>query len=362
MATKNTLLISTRKGLVIYNKNESGDWKYDNTHFLGLPVTMAYVDKLNGTWWACLDHGHWGCKIHFSKNEGKSWQEVNAPKYPEGEEIKEGVPASVKYLWAMSGAQNGSSSDLYVGTEPGGLFKSSDQGKSFELIRGLWDHPSRKEQWFGGGRDHPGIHSIVIDPNDAAHIFIAISCAGVFETKNGGLSWFPKNKGLKADFLPDPKSEIGQDPHLLVACKSNIDVMWQQNHCGIFRTTNGGNHWEDITDNSGEANFGFAIVADPRNENVAWVVPAISDEIRVAVDNSVCVCRTEDGGKSWETFRKGLPQGQSFDITYRHALDQDENTLAFGTTTGNLYLSKDYGESWFCLNHNLPMIHCVEFI
>lgn len=362
MSQKNKLLISTRKGLVTYSKNSSGKWKYENVHFLGLPVSMAYADKANGTWWACLDHGHWGSKLHKSSDEGITWDEIDAPKYPEGEEVREGVPASVNYLWALTSVGNGNGRTLFLGTEPGGLFKSENDGESFELMRGLWDHPTRKEQWFGGGRDHPGIHSIIIDPNNNDHMYIAISCAGVFETVDGGNSWHPKNKGLKADFLPNPDSEIGQDPHLLVACESNTKVMWQQNHCGIFRTTDGGNNWKDISDKTGEANFGFAIAADAQHEGMAWVVPAISDEIRVAMDNSLCVCRTENGGRSWETFRKGLPQGQSFDITYRHALDQDEETLAFGTTTGNLYLSNDYGESWSSLNHNLPMVHCVDFI
>ena len=251
---------------------------------------------------------------------------------------------------------------MYIGTEPGWLFKSTNNGDSFELVEGLWNHPSRMDQWFGGGRDHPGIHSILLDPNNENRMLVAISCAGVFETLDKGKSWAPKNRGLQADFLPDPNAEVGQDPHLLVACASNFDVMWQQNHCGIFRTEDGGENWKDISDKGGEADFGFAIAADPKNDQMAWVVPALSDGIRVAIDKSICVCRTENGGKSWDTFRSGLPQGLAFDITYRHALDQDEETLVFGTTTGNLYISYDYGESWKTLSHNLPMIHCAEFV
>jgi photosystem II stability/assembly factor-like uncharacterized protein len=218
------------------------------------------------------------------------------------------------------------------------------------------------EQWFGGGRDHPGIHSILFDPKNENRMLVAISCAGVFESLDKGETWAPKNQGLKADFLPDPNAEVGQDPHLLVACDANFDVMWQQNHCGIFRTADGGKNWNDVSDKSGEANFGFAIAADPTNDQVAWVVPALSDGIRVAVDRSICVCRTENGGASWDTFRNGLPQGHAFDITYRHALDQDEEMLAFGTTTGNLYISYDHGESWKALSNNLPMVHCVDFV
>jgi hypothetical protein len=361
MPDMNKLLVSTRKGLTVYEKDSQQKWTFAKVHFLGFPVSMTYVDKINNTWWAGLDHGHWGCKLHKSPDEGRSWQEVEAPKFPEGEEIKDGVAATLNYIWAINSAHSNGATTTYIGSEPGGLFCSND-GSSFELVRGLWDHPSRKDQWFGGGMDHPGIHSIIIDPADHRHIFVGISCAGVFETHDCGKTWIPKNHGLRADFLPNPESEIGHDPHLLVACKANLKVMWQQNHCGIYRTDDGGNQWEDISDKAGEANFGFAIAADKDNEKVAWVVPAVSDEMRVAINQSLCVCRTENGGRSWETFRKGLPQGQAFDITYRHALDQVGDLVAFGTTTGNLYLSNDYGESWHWLNNNLPMIHSVDFI
>ncbi len=354
------MLLGTRKGLVTYRKNAGGKWTYSNTQFLGIPVSMATFDGNTGTWWAMLDHGHWGCKLHRSV-DGKVWQELEAPKFPDGEEIKDGVPAVTKYLWAFSNGGKDRKGVIYIGTEPGGLFKSQDNGDSFELVRGLWDHPSRKEQWFGGGRDTPGIHSIIVDPDDFNHMYVAISVAGVFETKDGGQTWDPKNKGLHADFLPDPSSEIGQDPHLVVTCKNDTRVMWQQNHCGIYRSENGGQDWVDISQKEGPANFGFAIAAHETDPQVAWVIPGISDEIRVAVDQSLCVCRTDDGGKTWTDFRSGLPQEDAFDIVYRHALDITGDSLAFGTTTGNLYLSDNQGEKWELLNANLPMIHSVEF-
>lgn len=358
---QNILLLGTRKGLITYRKNVSGNWVYDNAQFLGIPVTIASYDEVTGTWWALLDHGHWGCKLHRSK-DGKSWDELQAPKYPDGEEIKDGVAASTKLLWAFSNGGADRPGTLYVGTEPGGLFKSTDNGDSFELVRGLWDHPSRKGQWFGGGRDHPGIHSILVDPADSDHIFVAISCAGMFETTDGGITWNVRNKGLRADYLPDPSSEYGQDPHLIDWCKSNTGVMWQQNHCGIFRTEDAGANWEDITDFKGPANFGFAVAAHETDPNVAWVVPGVSDVNRIAVDQSLCVCRTDDAGKTWQDFRAGLPQGTAFDITYRHALALQGEELVFGTTTGNLYHSADAGESWNTISSNLPMVHSVEFI
>ncbi len=358
--SKDICLVSTRKGLIVFRKSSSG-WTIDGQHFLGIPVTYATHDPRTGTWWACLDHGHWGCKLHRSKDEGKTWEEVTAPAYPEGEEVKEGVAAKLDYIWVLTAGGADQSDRLYMGTVPGGLFQSDDGGDTFELVRGLWDHPSRKEQWFGGGMDHPGIHSICVDPNDSAHVLVGISCAGVFETTDGGQQWSPRNKGLVADFLPDKEAEVGQDPHLLVCSPADFSVQWQQNHCGIFRSTNGAVQWTNISSDNGPANFGFTIAVDPVDTETAWVVPALSDEVRVAVGGALCVCKTVDGGKSWTTIQEGLPEENSFDIVFRHGLDITDQTLAFGTTTGNFYLSEDKGESWTCISHNLPPVYAVRF-
>ena len=354
-------MLGTRKGLVTYQRNGAG-WKLRDTSFLGIPVSLTHVDSRNGTWWACLDHGHWGQKLHKSNDEGKTWTEVEAPKFAEGMEMKEGEAAAVRYLWAFAEGGNGKDDTVYIGTEPGGLFQSQDGGATFSLVESLWNHPSRKDNWFGGGRDYPGIHSIVVDPRDSDHIYIGISVAGVFETLDGGKSWNVKNKGLRADFLPDPHAEVGHDPHLLVASPSHPDILWQQNHCGIFRSVDAGNNWQDITQEGGPARFGFAIAVAENNPEQAWVVPAVSDELRVAIDGALCVCRTDDGGKTWIDFRGGLPQKDCFDIVFRHALDVNGETLAFGTTTGNLFISNDSGENWECINSTLPLVHSVAFV
>ena len=361
MNEKNTLMLGTRKGLITYQRNGAG-WKLRDTSFLGIPVSLTHVDSRGGTWWACLDHGHWGQKLHRSNDQGQTWEEVEAPKYQEGMEIKPGVPASVKYLWAFAEGGSDKEDTLYVGTEPGGLFITEDGGNSFSLIESLWNHPSRSDHWFGGGRDHPGIHSIIVDPRDSNHIYVGISVAGVFETFDAGKTWEVKNKGLRADFLPDPHAEVGHDPHLMVACEANPDVLWQQNHCGIFRSIDGAENWQDTTQTDGPANFGFAIAVAENDHEQAWVVPAVSDEVRVAVDNALCVCRTDDGGKTWIDHRKGLPQNDCYDIVFRHALDVSDDTLCFGTTTGNLFLSNDRGETWECLNASLPMVYSVAFV
>jgi photosystem II stability/assembly factor-like uncharacterized protein len=358
MESGSTLLLGTRKGLIIYERSKKV-WKHASTHFIGIPVSLTFIDDRTNTWWACLDHGHWGVKLHRSLDKGKNWEEIEAPKYPEGYEIKEGKPAKVNYIWAMTHGGVDRPKRLYIGTDPGGLFQSDDHGETWRLVESLWNHPSR-DQWFGGGRDDPGIHSILVDPRNSDHIHVGISVAGVFASKDGGETWHPANKGLTADFLPDPDAEVGQDPHLLIASPSNPDIMWQQNHCGIFVSHDGSKSWENVSQPDGPADFGFAIAIHHHHPNMAWVIPGISDQIRVAVDQALCVCRTDDAGENWQDFREGLPQKNCFDIVYRHAMDISGDSLVFGTTTGNVYFSDDLGMSWSTLSNNLPMVYSVE--
>ena len=357
---KSTLLLGTRKGFIAYHFL-NGRWQVLNVSFEGIPVSIAFADSRTGTWWACLDHGHWGVKLHRSNDRGITWEETTAPAYPEGEEIKDGLTATTRYIWAMAHGGQNFLSRLWIGTDPGGLFVSEDAGNSFQLIESLWKHPTRKEGWFGGGRDQPGIHSVVVDPRNENHIHVGISCAGVFETIDAGKTWEIRNKGLRAEFLPDPDAETGHDPHILVAAPTNPDVLWQQNHCGIFRSGDAAKSWQEVSQPQGPANFGFAIAVADDNPDQAWVVPANSDVTRIAINGALCICRTDDGGKSWKDFRKGLPQENCFDIVYRHAMAISGETLAFGTTTGNLFFSQDRGESWQTINNYLPMLYSVQF-
>jgi len=355
-----TLLLGTRKGLLLLEP-QGRDWRVVNESYLGFPVSYAATDPRTDILWTCVEHGHWGSKLYRSRDRGCTWDDIQAPKYPEGAEIKPGQPATLTYLWTVVPGHADQPNRVYVGTEPGGLFQSDDGGDSFELVDGLWNHPSRQEGWFGGGRDQPGLCSIIIDPCDSRRMLVGVSVGGVYESIDGGQSWEPRNKGLYASYLPDPHAEVGHDPHLMVASPANPDVLWQQNHCGVFRSTDGAKSWQDVSQLDGPVKFGFPIVVDEHDPDTAWVVPAIADDQRRAVEAALCVCRTEDGGQSWTTLRAGLPQQNSYDLVYRHALDIKGDNLVFGTTTGNVYVSDDRGDSWRAVGHHFPPVYSVRF-
>lgn len=356
------LLIGTTKGLVVFEKINT-QWEIQQIHFIGFPVSLIYVNELNHTWWVGISHHHWGQKLHFSTDEGQNWQSVTPPKYPLDAQLSSGQPATLKKIWILQHGGRAFPNRVWLGTEPGGLFLSEDNGEHFELVQSLWNHPSRMNQlqWFGTGRSLPFIHSIVVNPLDNNHVYIAVSCAGIFETKDSGKNWAPRNKGLVAAYLPNPAAEIGHDPHRLFACASNPKILWQQNHCGIFRSENGGQNWTNVSDKTGIAHYGFALAINHQNPNQAWVIPAVSDEVRIAPNQALTVCKTEDGGQTWQSLTNGLPQKNCFDIVFRHALAIDGNTLVFGTTTGNVYLSENAGDDWIALSHHLARVDCVSF-
>jgi photosystem II stability/assembly factor-like uncharacterized protein len=321
----------------------------------GQPVPYAVRDPRDGSIWASIDHGHWGSKLSRSTDDGATFQEVTPPKYP----AETGKTA--RYYWVLQPGHRSEPNVFWVGTEPGGLFKTSDQGKSWTLVQGLWDL-CVKDKWTGGGRDEPGIHSILIDPKDPRRMVVAVSCAGVVETRDGGATWSYRNEGMKAVTDEASKQEYGHDPHCLAMCAAAPNVIWQANHVGVYRSTDGAGSWKDLT-RKPYVHFGFPVAVHPRKPDVAWVVPMDGDGARMAVNGSLVVMRTQDGGASWAEQRAGLPQADAWDFPFRHGLDasRDGTTLAFGTSSGNVYVSPNGGTSWRAIAHNLPIVYSLRF-
>ena len=365
------LFVGTRKGLFVWSRGPSG-WSIDTVHFLGEPVSML-LPHPDGTLYAGLTLGHFGAKLHRLPPGETQWQECGVPVYPEGATVNAGPPtgdapqatkpASLSEIWSLEPGSPTEPETLWAGTIPGGLFRSEDRGQTWQLVESLWNVPERT-RWFGGGKDDPGIHSVLVDPRDPRHITIGISCAGVWHTHDSGQTWACRGEGLRAEYMPpnlagDP---VAQDPHRIATCASAPETVWMQHHNGVFLSRDGGNIWRELSSPL-PSPFGFAVVAHPHDPNTAWFVPAADDACRTPVDGRVVVSRTRDGGETFEVLSKGLPDQHAYDIVYRHALDvaQQGETLAFGSTTGNFCLSEDAGDSWNCLSHTMPPVYCVRF-
>ena len=359
------LLVSTRKGLFTVS-GSGARWRIDGPAFAGVPVSAALLDPRDGVCYAAVDHGHFGAKLHARK--GRTWRELAAPVYPQlpkGKVEKEGGgrpwPRALKLVWTIE-IDPRAETALWAGTIPGGLFHSGAGGRSWTLNRGLWDQPARK-RWFGGGYDTPGIHSVLVDPRDAARVTVGVSCGGVWRSDDGGARWRNVARGMRAAYMPAGRDEDVdvQDPHRLAHCAAAPDRLWCQHHNGIF-VKHGDADWREVKAKA-PSRFGFAVAAHPRREDTAWFVPAQKDECRVPVDGKVVVLRTEDGGRSFIELRHGLPQQHAYDLVCRHGLDvaDDGRTLAMGSTSGGLWISGDGGDRWRAVAPHLPPIYAVRW-
>jgi hypothetical protein len=364
------VLVGTRKGLFTVEPSGSG-WAVSGVEFRGDHVPMLLADPRDGILYAALEHGHFGTKLHRSGDGGATWEEIGVPVYPEpgpGEaDQKEWqwkpIPWKLEKIWALEPGHAGERGVLWCGTIPGGLFRSVDGGRSWSLVESLWRHPSRS-YWFGGGADLPGIHSVCVDPRDPKHVTVGVSCGGVWVTTDAGSTWNCRAEGMRADYMPPEQRHNPniQDPHRVVQCRAQPDCLWAQHHNGIFRSTDGAASWREITGVQ-PSSFGFAVAVHPGDPDVAWFVPGESDQKRIPVEGRLVVTRTRDGGKTFDVLGTGLPQEPAYDVVYRHALDVDGRgeCLAFGSTTGSLWISDDQGDSWQCVSQHLPPIYCVRF-
>ncbi len=361
--------LGTRKGLFTLDRAGDG-WHVGRAAFYGDPVTIVTVDPRDGAVYAALDHGHFGVKLHKSTDGAETFVEIAAPAYPdkpEGLEDKQSdgreLPWSVSAIWAVTPGHRDRPGQLWCGTIPGGLFRSDDGGATWSLNEPLWNHPLRKE-WFGGGADWPAIHSVLVDPRNPDRVIVGVSCGGVWVTEDAGETWACRADGMRADFMPPDLAGVPhvQDPHCVVLCDREPDYLWAQHHCGIWKSTDGAMSWTEVTGVS-PSSFGFPVAVHPTDPNTAWFVPAIKDQQRVPVEGQVVVNRTRDGGATFDTLREGLPQTHAYDLVYRHALDVDDtgDRLAFGSTTGAVWVSEDQGDRWTEVSAHLPPVYCLRF-
>ena len=351
-------MVGTRKGLFTLELGD-GAAKVAAAEFLGDHVSMALTDPRDGTRYAAFDHGHFGVKMK-RRRKGGAWEDIAAPAYPPKPEGAEGE-WTVKKVWALEPGGPSEPGRLWAGTLPGGLFRSDDAGSSWTLVDSLW---ALRAGWGGGGYDWPGIHSICVDPRSPSRLLVAISTAGVWATSDGGKTWTQTANGMRAEYMPPEKAHepLAQDVHAMRRCAAAPDELWVQHHNGVFKSVDGGASWSELT-NLPVSAFGFAAAVHPKAKGTAWLVPAIKDEKRYPKDGAVVVNRTRDGGATWQTLKRGLPQSHAYDLVYRHglAVDSTGERLAFGSTTGGLWTSRDGGDSWDALPARLPPVHCVSF-
>jgi photosystem II stability/assembly factor-like uncharacterized protein len=264
----------------------------------------------------------------------------------------------LKKLWYVRPGAEDEPDTIYLGGDPSVLFRSRDRAKTWELVEGLTNHPTRS-QWSEGGGGMM-IHSI--ECLGEGRMIVGMSVGGAFRSVDHGATWEPFNGNVLADFQPVSYPEVGQCVHKLLAHPSDRSALYQQNHCGIYRARFEDSAWTDISEGL-PTRFGFALAVPAAEPQSLFTIPVNSPEERYVAQGKLRVARSRDGGGNWEFVSRGLPQTNAYLLVLREAMtsdDEDPAGVYFGTSGGSLFYTRDAGDSWQALAEHLPPIYAVS--
>jgi sortilin (neurotensin receptor 3) len=313
-------------------------------------VYHAISDPRDGTVYAAANHTVYGPTVQRSADGGNSWTRSRQVGLPQESGL------TLNATWHVEPGRPEEPETLYLGGDPGVLFQSDDRGDTWEVNRGILEHPTR-ERWFPGAGGMC-CHSIQVDPGERQRLFVGITAAGVFRSDDRGETWRAMNDNVRADFLADPYSDVGQCPHKLLMHPARPDRLWQQNHFGVYRSDDSGDSWVRVDENGLPSGFGFPLMLDPNDPDKAFVVPEKSPEYHYSPAGRLAVYRTSDGGETWEPMTDGLPE-RAWAAVLREASAYDSDSLYFGTQSGSFFALTD-GDRWVEAVRHLPPILSVE--
>jgi photosystem II stability/assembly factor-like uncharacterized protein len=361
------VLVGTRKGAFVLTADAGRrQWDISGPHFGGWEIYHVKGSPVDpNRIYLSQSSGWFGQQIQRSSDGGKTWEPVgNEFKYDGAtgtHQWYDGTqhPWEFKRVWQLEPSLTDPDT-VYAGVEDAALFRSTDAGKTWQELRGLRCHETGPKWQPGAGG--MCLHTILLDPANAARIFIAISAAGAFRTDDGGATWRPINKGLKSQFLPNQEAEVGHCVHSIAKHPSRPNVLFMQKHWDVMRSDDAGKSWHEVSGNL-PTDFGFPIGVHAHEPETIYVVPIKSDSEHYPPDGKLRVYRSRTGGNDWEALTSGLPQSDCYVNVLRSALALDTLDpcgVYFGTTGGQVYASADAGDTWAPIVRDLPAVFSVE--
>lgn len=346
-------LVGTRKGLFLLGGD--GDrrrWTVEGPLLDGWGVYHATYDARDDTIYAAANHVVYGPTVQRSTDGGRRWRRSEKIRLPEDSGL------TLNATWHIEPGRPEEPETVYLGADPGVLFRSDDRGQTWHANRSILEHPTRA-RWFPGAGGM-SCHSVQLDPRDRRRMYLGITAAGVFRSDDEGETWTPINENVAADFLGDPHSPVGQCPHKLLLHPARPDRLWQQNHFGVYRSDDRGDSWVRLDENGLPSGFGFPLMLDPNDADRAYVIPETSPEYHYSVGGRLAVWGTRDGGETWEPMADGLPE-QAWAAVLREGAASDAESLYFGTQSGSFFALTD-GDRWVEGVRHLPPILSVEVV
>jgi photosystem II stability/assembly factor-like uncharacterized protein len=349
------LLVGTDKGLfTARGDGHDSPWRVDGPQLPGHSVLQVTVtpDRPQELL-AATRHNVWGAHLYRSVDGGLGWESLDqAPHHPPGRH-----PSSLDAIWGLAWTPDGSR--LFAGIDPAGLFVSDDRGASWQDVTSLNEHPTRTA--WEPSRGIFAVHSICIDRAVPARMVIAISAGGAYRSEDGGGTWAPANRGVRAENLPERYVEAGHNVHRIVRHPAT-GRLYRQCYNGTYISDDNGRSWTEVTDGL-PSDFGYAIACDPNDADTIFQIPESGADLRTTVDARLRVFRSRDAGASWASASTGLPQEHVYVTVLREAMDTDASTpcgVFFGTSTGHLFASRDGSDSWQQVAAFLPRILSVR--
>ena len=351
------LLVGTDKGLfVLRSRDPDADWTIEDPRLAGHSVLcVAETPGRPNELLASARHKVWGAHLYRSVDGGASWSSLDhVPHHPPGRHGN-----SLEAIWGLAWTPDGSR--LFAGIDPVGLFASDDRGATWQDVSSLNEHPTRNA--WEPSRGIFAVHSICIDRAQPRNMIVAISAGGAYRSADGGGTWTPANRGVRAENFPDRYVEVGHNVHRIVM-HAATGRLYRQCYNGSYRSDDGGREWTEITAGL-PSDFGYAIACDPNDADTVFQIPESSADLRMTVDARLRVFRSRDGGGHWVSASDGLPQEHVYVTVLREAMDTDDSKpcgVYFGTSTGHLFASRDGGDSWRLVAAFLPRILSVKAI